>query len=324
MPPAPIEVLDPRRADHGAGLAGAARLLGRGRAALGPMDDWRCAWPTGCSAMRPRAPPGWRCTLSGPDACAFTRHRDRADRRADAEPRSTAKPCRTVARSHVAAGSVLKLGGGAGRRLRAPTWRCGRSRCAAVPGQPLHLHAGPVRRPRGAHAAHRRRAASRRRRAGCGEAGSRKLAGAVPVYGTHWDIAVLYGPHGAPDFFTDDDIAMFFGTRLAVHYNSSRTGVRLIGPKPQWARTRRRRGRAASVQHPRQRLCDRRDRFHRRHAGDPRARWSQPGRLRLPGHRGAGLRVAGSSASCAPATRCGSLRHGRPRPACRRRMRNAG
>lgn len=60
---------------------------------------------------------------------------------------------------------------------------------------------------------------------------------APPVYGHAWDIAVHYGPHGAPDFFTDDDIAMFFGTDWQVHFNSSRTGVRLVGPKPRWART---------------------------------------------------------------------------------------
>ncbi|MET0963386.1 MAG: urea carboxylase [Noviherbaspirillum sp.] len=58
----------------------------------------------------------------------------------------------------------------------------------------------------------------------------------VPQYGHAWDIAVHYGPHGAPDFFTDDDIAMFFGTDWQVHFNSSRTGVRLSGPKPRWAR----------------------------------------------------------------------------------------
>tara|TARA_R110000772_G_scaffold245757_1_gene359217 strand:+ start:13240 stop:16863 length:3624 start_codon:yes stop_codon:yes gene_type:complete len=51
-----------------------------------------------------------------------------------------------------------------------------------------------------------------------------------------WQLRVIYGPHGAPDFFTDDDIATFFATDWEVHYNSSRTGVRLIGPKPQWAR----------------------------------------------------------------------------------------
>jgi urea carboxylase len=61
-------------------------------------------------------------------------------------------------------------------------------------------------------------------------------AAVVPVYQHHWDIAVLYGPHGAPDFFTNNDVGVFFGTDWQVHYNSSRTGVRLIGPKPEWAR----------------------------------------------------------------------------------------
>ncbi len=58
----------------------------------------------------------------------------------------------------------------------------------------------------------------------------------IPEYPVHWTIGVLYGPHGAPDFFTDADIKMLFSTDWEVHYNSARTGVRLIGPKPQWAR----------------------------------------------------------------------------------------
>lgn len=58
----------------------------------------------------------------------------------------------------------------------------------------------------------------------------------IPKYGTHWDISVLYGPHGAPDFFTPEDIEIFLKTNWQVHYNSARTGVRLIGPKPKWAR----------------------------------------------------------------------------------------
>jgi urea carboxylase len=62
-------------------------------------------------------------------------------------------------------------------------------------------------------------------------------ASSIPVYGSHWSIAVTYGPHGAPDFFTEEDIRIFFDTDWQVHYNSSRTGVRLIGPKPQWARS---------------------------------------------------------------------------------------
>jgi urea carboxylase len=58
----------------------------------------------------------------------------------------------------------------------------------------------------------------------------------TPTYGNHWQIGVLYGPHGAPEFFTADDIEMLFNTEWKVHYQSDRTGVRLVGPKPQWAR----------------------------------------------------------------------------------------
>ncbi len=62
-----------------------------------------------------------------------------------------------------------------------------------------------------------------------------KTESTIP-YARDWKIGVLYGPHGAPDFFLDDDIATFFATDWEVHYNSARTGVRLIGPKPKWAR----------------------------------------------------------------------------------------
>ncbi|KPJ92634.1 MAG: urea carboxylase [Gammaproteobacteria bacterium SG8_11] len=58
----------------------------------------------------------------------------------------------------------------------------------------------------------------------------------LPQITSQWKIKVIYGPHGAPDFFTKEDIDTFFATDWEVHYNSSRTGVRLIGPKPQWAR----------------------------------------------------------------------------------------
>jgi urea carboxylase len=58
----------------------------------------------------------------------------------------------------------------------------------------------------------------------------------IPTYSHSWSIGVMSGPHGAPDFFTAEDIDTFFGSEWEVHYNSSRTGVRLIGPKPKWAR----------------------------------------------------------------------------------------
>ena len=49
-------------------------------------------------------------------------------------------------------------------------------------------------------------------------------------------IRVIYGPHGAPEYFTERYIQTFFDTAWEVHFNSSRTGVRLIGPKPEWVR----------------------------------------------------------------------------------------
>jgi urea carboxylase len=84
---------------------------------------------------------------------------------------------------------------------------------ALVAGDVLHLGDGPMG-------------------AGIGEG----IAAALPPLGRQWDVRVLYGPHGAPDFFTDGDIAAFLAAQWQVHYNSNRTGVRLVGPKPEWAR----------------------------------------------------------------------------------------
>ena len=96
------------------------------------------------------------------------------------------------------------FGGHAGRALRA--------------GDVLRVNAGPV----------------------FGDAENGRLlrlpAAMVPTYAHEWEIAVLYGPHGAPDFFTTEDMADLFSAAWEVHFNSARTGVRLIGPKPRWAR----------------------------------------------------------------------------------------
>ncbi|MFC5697349.1 urea carboxylase [Pseudomonas sp. GCM10022186] len=50
------------------------------------------------------------------------------------------------------------------------------------------------------------------------------------------ELRVIHGPHGAPEYFTPTYIDRFFATDWEVHFNSSRTGVRLIGPKPEWVR----------------------------------------------------------------------------------------
>jgi urea carboxylase len=58
----------------------------------------------------------------------------------------------------------------------------------------------------------------------------------VPELTHEWEIAVLDGPHSAPEFFTGRDIDELFRAAWQVHHHSSRTGVRLVGPKPEWAR----------------------------------------------------------------------------------------
>ncbi|MET0339432.1 MAG: urea carboxylase [Polyangiales bacterium] len=51
-----------------------------------------------------------------------------------------------------------------------------------------------------------------------------------------WALTVMVGPHAAPDFFTPEDIETLFSASYEVHPQSSRTGVRLVGPRPTFAR----------------------------------------------------------------------------------------
>ncbi|KAJ6441122.1 urea amidolyase [Purpureocillium lavendulum] len=59
----------------------------------------------------------------------------------------------------------------------------------------------------------------------------------MPMTGsTSWTIGVVPGPHGAPDYFTADSVNALFSGEWRVHHNSNRLGVRLTGPRPEWAR----------------------------------------------------------------------------------------
>ncbi|MEV6210579.1 urea carboxylase [Kitasatospora sp. NPDC051914] len=57
-----------------------------------------------------------------------------------------------------------------------------------------------------------------------------------PGFTSEWQLPAVEGPHAAPEFFTEQDIADFYAADWSVHFNSARTGVRLVGPKPAWAR----------------------------------------------------------------------------------------
>ncbi|WP_405766194.1 5-oxoprolinase/urea amidolyase family protein [Streptomyces sp. NBC_01538] len=58
-----------------------------------------------------------------------------------------------------------------------------------------------------------------------------------PEFASPWHIGAVEGPHAAPEFFTEEDIHDFYAADWKVHFNSARTGVRLVGPRPRWART---------------------------------------------------------------------------------------
>jgi urea carboxylase len=88
----------------------------------------------------------------------------------------------------------------------------------------------------GGHATGTLRAGHVLRLARAPQAGVKPAGEAAPLT-REWSVGVLYGPHGAPDFFLEKDIETLFSAAYEVHYNSARTGVRLIGPAPEWART---------------------------------------------------------------------------------------
>jgi urea carboxylase len=60
--------------------------------------------------------------------------------------------------------------------------------------------------------------------------------GMAPALTRQWELGVLVGPHTAPEFLTPEGLAELVRTTWEVHHNSARTGVRLVGPRPRWAR----------------------------------------------------------------------------------------
>lgn len=57
-----------------------------------------------------------------------------------------------------------------------------------------------------------------------------------PTYPSHWSLAALPGPY-TTGYLTPSDISMIYGTTWQISHNAARGGIRLIGPKPEWARS---------------------------------------------------------------------------------------
>jgi biotin-dependent carboxylase-like uncharacterized protein len=56
-----------------------------------------------------------------------------------------------------------------------------------------------------------------------------------PVYHSHWEIRAMVGPHDE-GYFQPEDIEMIYSTKWKISHNASRSGIRLVGPVPKWAR----------------------------------------------------------------------------------------
>lgn len=248
----------------------------------GPMDD--LSFRLGNRALgNPESAPGLECTLQGP-SLRFTHPTTVCVTGAPAPVTVDGTPVAQWEPVTVPAGSVLEIGAPAEHGLRTYVLFAGGLDVPAFLGSASTFTLGRF----GGHG-------GRALRTGDVLHGS-VLADGTPVedrpsatstrpsatptrpaFTSTWHIAAAEGPHAAPEFFTEDDIRDFYAADWKVHFNSARTGVRLVGPKPRWARTDG--GEAGlHLQHPRHPVLGRRGRLHGRHAGA-----AGPGRALLGG-----------------------------------------
>lgn len=228
-----IEVLVPGAQTTVQDLPGRLGYWAVGVPPSGPMDDFSFQLanrlvgnPAGAAALE--------CALTGPTLrfdCAATIALTGADMSAKLDGRSVPYWTPII----VPAGATLELGS-----LEGPG---NRAYLAIRHGIDAPLHLGSrsafILGGFGGHATGQLRTGDvlRVNRDGATGAPLSEVApGNRPPMGRDWEIGVLYGPHGAPDFFTHGDIETLFTSSYEVHFNSARTGVRLVGPKPKWAR----------------------------------------------------------------------------------------
>jgi urea carboxylase len=62
------------------------------------------------------------------------------------------------------------------------------------------------------------------------------VAAVLPSLGSAWTVRVLAGPHGAPEHLTEAGAVELLTATWTVDHRADRTGVRLVGPRPRWAR----------------------------------------------------------------------------------------
>ncbi|EQB05317.1 urea carboxylase [Sphingobium quisquiliarum P25] len=208
---------------------GRQKLWAVGVPPSGPMDDQ--SFRLGNRVLgNPEGTAGLEVTVTGP-ALSFTAPARICLMGADFAATLDGDPVSRGVAIDVAAGQTLALGRAVGAGLRGYILFAGGLDIAPYLGSRSTFELGQF----GGHAARRLLAGDTLHLAD-EETDAPLPSVTVPALTTEWTLRVLYGPHGAPDFFTDADIEAIIAAEWQVHYNSNRTGVRLIGPKPQWAR----------------------------------------------------------------------------------------
>ncbi|MET7912066.1 5-oxoprolinase/urea amidolyase family protein [Streptomyces avermitilis] len=197
----------------------------------GPMDDR--SFRLGNRALgNEEGAPGLECTLQGP-ALRFTHATTVCVTGAPAPVTVDGTPVAQWEPVTVPAGAVLEVGAPAEHGLRTYVLFAGGLDVPAFLGSAATFTLGRF----GGHGGRALRTGDVLHGGSVRDQGAPVRAEDRPVFGTEWHVGALEGPHAAPEFFTEDDIRDFYTAGWKVHFNSARTGVRLVGPKPRWARS---------------------------------------------------------------------------------------
>ncbi|MEU0782431.1 5-oxoprolinase/urea amidolyase family protein [Streptomyces sp. NPDC006173] len=198
----------------------------------GPMDD--LSFRLGNRALgNPEGAPGLECTLRGP-ALRFTHPTTVCVTGAPAPVTVDGTEAGQWEPVTVPAGSVLEIGAPGGHGLRTYVLFAGGGLdVPAFLGSAATFTLGRF----GGHGGRALRTGDVLHGGAVTGSGAPVPPGDRPEFTDVWRIGAVEGPHSAPEFFTEDDIHDFYAADWKVHFNSARTGVRLVGPKPRWART---------------------------------------------------------------------------------------
>ncbi|WP_432015558.1 urea carboxylase [Streptomyces cucumeris] len=199
----------------------------------GPMDDR--SFRLGNTALgNPEGAPGLECTLDGP-ALRFSHPAVVCVTGAPAPVTVDGVPAAQWEPLEIPAGALLEVGTADGPGMRTYILLRGGLDVPAYLGSAATFTLGGF----GGHAGRALRTGDVLRPAahdGDAPAPAPVPVRARPHFTTEWRIAVSEGPHAAPDFLTREGLATLYTAEWKVSAQSARTGVRLIGPQPAWAR----------------------------------------------------------------------------------------